>query len=307
MSYKKIRDNLSSLSVRASMLTERRICELYDLSELAAEEWQAGQRLGLGVFDAMAILSEKLEEGERSIHGAAMPDNVRALKRYAEGTSALDRAVFCELLLKALAKRGIVLTESDFLESEDTIERIVYVKNQYADEAFDVFSQDMSNPTYAYASGIKAAVESLERGDAGYCLLPLEENDSRISTVLETIYKRDYKINSVTPVFGFDGTANMKYALVSKGFSISAVRAEDDRYLELRIPAEPTDLLRAILEATGYLEARLYRLSTVSIDGTADQYSLILERDGRDFVDVLTYLTLFTEDYIPVGIYKNIE
>ncbi len=307
MSFEKIRENLANISQRESMLSERRICELYDLSELSAEAWQARTDLGLGVYDIMALLTEELSDDEVRIHPTAMPDSVRALEQYGRCSIPLDRAVFCEMLLSALSRRGITLTERDFLESEDASERVAYVKNQYADEAYDVFSQDLSDPTFTYAGSIKAATDMLERGEVGYCLLPLEENNTRISSVMEIIYKRDYKINSVTPVFGFDGSANMKYALVSKGFSLSDVRAEDDRYLELHVPTEPTDQLRELISVTGYLGARVYRLNTVGADGALDRYSLILERDGRDFVDVLTYLTLFTEEYIPVGIYKNIE
>ena len=124
MSFEKLRENLANISQRESMLSERRICELYDLAELAAEAWQEQASLGLGVYDIMALLTEELSGDEVHVHGAAMPGNVRALEQYERCSVPLDRAVFCEMLLSALSGRGITLSERDFLESEDTPERM---------------------------------------------------------------------------------------------------------------------------------------------------------------------------------------
>ena len=117
----------------------------------------------------------------------------------------------------------------------------------------------------------------------------------------------DLKINSVTPVFGPDGTADIKYALVSGSFTVPDRRYTDDRYLEVRIGiSSSADLFFAV----EYFGMSIYRVNTFTIDneGESESYVCAVIKEGKtEFTPLLTYLTLFTEDVVPVGIYKNLE
>ena len=62
--------------------------------------------------------------------------------------------------------------------------------------------------------------------------------------------------------------------------------------------------------ATELFGLEIYRINTLSF-GTFDQkeesYSVILRGESYDFSRLLAYLTLYTDDFVPLGIYKNLE
>ena len=134
---------------------------------------------------------------------------------------------------------------------------------------------------------------------------------SRRRYLSEIIYRNDFKINSVTPVFGPDGNADMKYALVSKNFTVPMKQAGDDRYLEIRIGTSGNGIsLSELLVAIEYFSMSVYRINTSVFNAdTAPEvnYSVVIRDGEAGFVRLLTYLTLFSEDFVPIGIYKNLE
>jgi hypothetical protein len=239
-----------------------------------------------------------------------MAESKKSLDSRSATLSLYDRAEFSELLITALSLRGIHIDEATFLDEDSRAETFTYVKNPFADEAYDVFSTDFSDPRVVYSSSFREALAMLDNGEVGYCLLPLEERGARLSTIGELIFRGELKINSVTPVFGFDGLADMKYALLSKSFTIPKVMADDDRYLEIRLPAvSDTDVSDILLVAKRY-GIGVYRInsSLYDIEGVSElYYSIVFRDDGMDFTRLLTYLVAFCKDYTPVGIYKNLE
>lgn len=303
-------DNLARLAERQSALQEMRVCTLGELAQAAAaaaDELFAG---GMGVYEVLTYLSAGLTPPPPSPHRNALPENLPRLARYLASLCAWDRALFADLFAGECHRRGRPLTEPDFLPGGERPPVIAYVRNAFSDEAYDVFSQDFADPRVRYAQTFAAAVKLLADGEAGYCLLPLEERGgARLPTVSELLFRNDLKIDGVTPVFGFDGTADIKYALVSRFFTVPPVRAEDDRYLEIRLRAEGTDL-PALLTAAESFGMSVYRIGTVLLDTEGERgnwYSLVLRDEGQDFTRLLIYLTLFCPDYTAVGIYKNLE
>ena len=144
-----------------------------------------------------------------------------------------------------------------------------------------------------------------------YCLLPLEERGgSRLSSIAALLFSEDLKINAVIPVFGLDGMADMKYALVAKHFSVPTIENDDDRYLEIRLRADGETQLTELFSVAALFGSQIYRINTISFDtedGTIPHYSLVFREEGRDFSLMLLYLTLFSGAYLPIGIYKNLE
>ena len=188
-------------------------------------------------------------------------------------------------------------------------ETFAYVRNSFSDEAYDVFSQDFIDPTVRYYKTFRDCARAVTAGDLTYCLLPLEEKGGvRLHTVSEIIFRNDFKINSVTPVFGQDGNADMKYALVSRGFTVPERNEDDDFYLEIRLGADSP--LSEVLSAVDSFGMSIYRINTVTFDteGEAETYFTVVIKDGvGSFAPILTYLALFLRDFVPVGIYKNLE
>ncbi len=185
------------------------------------------------------------------------------------------------------------------------------MRNALSDEAYDVFSQDFTDPKVRYCASFRECVASVTSEEVGYCLLPLEERGgTRLPTVSEIIFRNDFKINAVIPVFGPDGNADMKYALVSRNFTVPKRGREDDLYLEVRIGADSDFSLSEVLGAVEYFGMSIYRVNTVTFDteGESETYfSLVVKDMGNSFAGLLTYFTLFIRDFVPVGIYKNLE
>ena len=302
--------NISALTEKQTVLEERRICELSELADAVAALSSELMSEGMALLDVLSLLSDSPLPMFGKIHGYAMSENISHLSGYVLSLSALDKAIFSELYKERLGMHLIKISEADFLPSSDLPESFVYVKNSFADEAYDVFSQDFSDPRVRYAQSFKDCLKLVNEGEVGYCLLPIEERGVRLPTVAQLLFNGDFKINSVTPVFGFDGNADMKYALVSKSFSVPRLQSDDDRYLEIRIDEVQALRLSDLLLAVDIYGAAIYRVNTVFFDtedGRRPYYSVIFKDEGREFSSLLTYLTLFAPAYVPIGIYKNLE
>lgn len=303
-------ESIRKLSESQSLLEERRICELSELAfsfSFAVEELLRG---GIDICEALSVLSDGELLSSHSIHDCRLPESEALLHRFGEISDGLDKVVFCRLLVDRLASVGIRVGEKDFLTNSVSESTFIYVKNSYADEAYDVFSQEFDSPRVRYAKDFKEALSFLANGEVGYCLLPFEDGGVRIRTVEELIFDGDFKINSVTPVFGFDGTADMKYCLVSNSFLISDYTVEDDRYLELRLSCDNAKELTELLSSAECFGDELYRINSLSfstVEGEKAYFSVIFRSTGRDFVELLVYLTLFSENSTTLGIYKNLE
>ena len=214
-----------------------------------------------------------------------------------------------DFLIEALYSEEISVSEKDFLPSNDSNETFIYLKNSLADEAYDVFSVDFAEPRLRYATSLKDVAKAVFDGYVTYGLLPLEEGDGeRLHLASKLIYHYDLKINRVTPVFGLDGQADMKYALVSRRFNVPFIEPGDDSYLEIRVGDDIS--LSEILCVADYFGCVLHRIKSecFSVDEERENsYSLVLKREEGDFVKILCFLTMFIKSCVFVGIYKNLE
>ena len=303
--------NIATISGKQSRLEEQRILEIYELvSEVIVAALEL-RHFGMGICEILTLLSESLELPENCIHKNALSLNLPRLERFSSSLSALDKTVFAELFVEEMSRNSVEITAADFLPVNDSPDTFVYVKNSLADEAYDVFADAFTDPRVRYAPSFREAVRAVTDGEVTYCLLPLEEmGGERLHSASALIFRNDLKINSVTPVFGFDGTADMKYSLVSKRFTIPKIEKDDDVYLEIRIPTEGGLSLSELLYAAEYYGFLPYRVNTAVFDTAGDReayYSLVFKSSMGDFSELLVYLTLFAGSYIPVGIYKNLE
>jgi hypothetical protein len=302
--------NLERLSREESVIGEQRLLELYDI---ALPMVRASIELldeGLESYEMLSVLSEGLTFGDYSVSDDTTPEYRDLVGKSLNTLSRSDKALFTELYLKGLYDLGRNMTESDFLPSSLRPETFTYVRNSFSDEAYDVFSQDFVDPTVRYSATFKECARAVSADEVTYCLLPLEEKGGvRLHTVSEIIFRNDFKINSVIPVFGPDGNADMKYALVSKNFTVPERKKDDDLYLEIRIGADGDRTLAEVFGAVDYFGMSIYRVNTVTFDteGESETYFSVVIKDGGSFAPILTYLTLFLRDFVPVGIYKNLE
>lgn len=302
-------ENIRSIAMHQSRLEEQRICELSEMADAAVSYLSVLAEGGMPMADAFSLLSLGVFD-DGPIHEDALEVCRQSLSFYGNLVSSMDKTVFVSLLAQRLAEKGLCPQESDFLPPVTVGETFTYVKNLYADEAYDVFSQGFSDPRLFYSETLRDAMGAVEEGRAGYCLLPLEEKGGvRLASVSQMLYQSDLRIASVTPVYGYGEQTDLTYALISRGFCIPPVNSEDDRYLELRLPKEACPLSELLLAAEA-LGAEVYRIHTLQLESRAQQrpfYSLVLRSEGRDFVLLLMYLFAFVKDFSPIGIYSNLE
>lgn len=302
--------NIASLAGEQAVLGERRICEIAELADEAVRFSLRLYEIGVDAFDGLSMIGESLADFSQEMEKDDVALNRDRLKYLLCSLSLMDKAHFAEIFAELLTEKNKPLFESDFLPELSAEETFVYVKNVFADEAYDVFSQDFSDPRVRYAENFREAVRMVADGEVSYCILPLEEGGARLSTIAELLYRAELKINSVIPVFGMDADADVKYALVSRHFTVPDKNEDDDRYLEIRIPTDCALALPELLFAAESYGVRVYRVNTLNFkinDRQRGYYSIVFSGEDVDFTTLLVFLTLFASEYTAVGIYKNLE
>lgn len=302
--------NLEGILRDMGKLHEQAVCEISFAAEALAADAISLIDNGMTVNELVSFLSEEIRfpsvlprEGVPRL----TDDNLRG---FLFQSSNLNRVIFASLFNKRLAELGINVSEGDYLPSSESEETFTFVKNLLSDEAFDVFSQEFSDPRIVYADSFKEACQRVSDGRVGYCILPFEEKGgARINSICELIASNDLKIVAITPVFGLEGNADMKYALVGRGFVIPECDEVTDRYLEIDIVRNSSVTMGEVISAAEYLGISVYSIDTSVRDAAESDftYTVIFKDSNRTFTDFLTYLNLFAGNYSPVGIYKNIE
>lgn len=302
--------NLKELFAEQSRVAELRISELAAIASEAAELSKSMSDEGLLPYEIIAALSDT------DVLDICFPSNiaehsVRYVKNLTALTEASDKAEFSRIYLSECRSRGIAIKAEDFFPEERGAQTFTYVKNSLSDEAYEVFSQDFADPRVYYSDSIKAASAAVADGKIGYCILPFEEKGgSRISSISDTIYKHQLKISAITPVFGFEGNADVKYALVAQSVTVPDISEEDDGYAELLIKSDSGEELTELLGAARTLELSVYKVCAVSFGAPGDSesyYSVILKMGNEGFEALLVYLSMFLSECDIVGLYKNLE
>ena len=304
-------ENIAALSNEQSLVFEKKICELYEIANDAATLASELCERGFGIYELMELIADGIDISDFSLREGVMTKNLDVLMSYMASLSSYDKAMFASLFTKRLKESGIGVSEDDFLSWGGGDASVVYVKNRLSDEAYDVFSDSIDGATVSYVENLRLAAEAVSEGKSEFAILPLEEKGgARLASIAALLFKYDLKIASVTPVFGFDGTADVKYALVSKHFKIPEVDVDDDRYLEIRLRADAQLPLSHVFSAAEMLGLSVYRINTVSFEteeGECPYYTVVFKGEGRDFSELLVFLTLFAGVYTAIGIYKNLE
>jgi hypothetical protein len=303
--------NLKNIDSEQKNGFELKVYELSELAFSAADFFTELLSRGLGIYEILALISDGVAFPFTETERRTIAENEKKLTSFSSGIGSIDKAIFSDLLFGEMKRRGKPYGESDFLHTSDVPETFVYVRNMLADEAYDVFSQEFSDPRVRYVGSFKEACIEVESGNVGYCILPLEEKGgNRLSGISDMLFAYDLKIASVTPVFGPDGVADVKYALVCSSYSVPDIEFDDDRYLEIRISTDNELSAAELLLAAESFGITVYRINSATFrteDGDKPFYTVVFKGTGVDFSPLLTFLTLFGASFTPIGIYKNLE
>lgn len=305
-----LRENFKHVDAAVGTWDELRHCELALSAEAVADTVRDLWRGGMRIQEISALLSPCV----RLPHAVLSPElptaGMAPLRFRANLHRRADEITFVQQLYQHVGVRGIPQAPNAFLPTEEKSADAALVRNLLSEEAFDVFSQERTELRAVAAMSFAEAVELLRRGDVGYCLLPLEQRGKRLSATEELIHRNDLKIVAVTPVFGFDGSAEMTYALLSLSFEPVEIGEGDDLYLECTLAKDAACLLSDVLVAAEGLGISLYRTDEVAYraeEGRQPMHAFVL-RDRTDTVsEFLWYISLFASDVTPIGLYKNLE
>lgn len=304
-------ENLDSLSKDYSVALEQRALEICDIARAMLDYVISLWQKGVNVTEILSFLSTGFTIGDYPVSDLISQENKIFIESCLGLAKGFDRVALCREFVSIAREGEFPLTERDFLPTGDREETVVYVKNALADEAYDIFSEEFHRPRVTYSVSPRDSALAVSSGESGYCLLPLEEKGGvRLHTVAELIYRNDLKINGVTPVFGLDGNAELKYALVSKYFSVPRRGKDDERYLELRLGEDSLSDLPELLSSLTLFGMSLYRIDTVSFvnEGESERFVDLVIREGKGtFAHLLVYLALFVSDFTTVGMYLNLE
>jgi len=303
-------ENLKALSKDNSLIFERRLLEIYELVNSICSNIKKEYGEISDVYELLSLISEEYNSAKYELHEEHLDDNTDMLERNIGLLDNSDKVLFCDLLINYSENTNLPIAEKSFIPIKSGGQTFTYVKNPIADEAYEVFTEALEDPKVFYSSGLKEAVLKVFSGEVDFCLLPLEEKGDRIHTVNQLILSYDLKIVDISPVFGPDGLADMKYAVVGKHMYLPSAGVDDDRYLEVRLPSQSDLTLGQIISAAELLSNIVYRINTETLrfeNSDKNYYTVVFHDEGGGFARILTYLTLSTGAYIPVGIYKNLE
>ena len=128
-------DNLDILSRDSSLLDERRVLELGDCADSAANLTIALLDSGLDLYTSLSLLSERLDFGSYPMEEAPDTAILEYLRTLRSSAAFHDRAIFTDLFLSSLSREERSIVEIDLLSSDNLGNTVAYVKNPLSDEA----------------------------------------------------------------------------------------------------------------------------------------------------------------------------
>lgn len=306
-------ENFKELFLHAAEDSTLRLCEIADYASELARFLVSLMQMEVDSSDGLLLLKDGISEffAMRSEFEQDLPVNreeiLWQLDRFCKG----DAALLVKLFLEKLSSLDIRLYEEDFAHTDDVPPIYAYVKNTLSDEAFDVITENLPDARVRYITSFAEGARLLLSGEVGYCLFPIEEKGGmRLPTVENLLKTKMLCIHRIVPVFGFDGLADLKYALVSRGVRVEPYREEDDRYFEFSFEeGEESPSLSELLSAIDLFGLTLYRIHSIASEGDekGNSYTLVVRSQGVDFLPLIIYLTLFFDTHRIIGIYKNLE
>jgi len=294
--------NIGGLNRQAREIFEARVCEISLYAETLAGELSSLLFDGLSLGEALSVIGRLDLRGE-----GEQTDSLIDASCYFKTLSSFDRAELSRQLVFRLSSLGNRLSLGELYATGADGSRVCYVRNALSDEAFDVFSQQ-SELSVGYVGSFDEAARAVRDGEFGYCILPLEEAGGvRSRRIMNMLRELSLKIVAVTPVFGYDGSADMKYALVSQGLCEPTLSGDDELYVDLLLQLGDSADMSGLLtgcQALGFLHTR----SSQSVTPSGEAFtSLVLKADGGRLTELILYLTLFYEGFELIGVYKNLE
>ena len=277
-------DNLNICKKREKCDTEQKSICLEEISSLLCDEYKNS--------DPLSVM-----EKFRAIN----PD-----------CSLEDSIFICSSLISHPSFADAVRTSASVGHNEPTPpgshSKVAYTKNKYNDEAFEIFSSEISGAKVHYTASMSDACEAVTEGSCEFCILPIRNIlDGRLWGFYYMLDRYGLKIRATCNIDAIDGTSSTDYALIGRFCPEPAERHKNRTKLiyEFSILSENGDFLADILAA-----ARACRSTLLFIDSRPVEYDVQLCRYVFSFQveaeNSLLFRTLIAtryESYSPIGLY----
>lgn len=311
MQCAEISENLQTLTEKHLSLHECRLAHLRERARLLSEEF-ADQPL---CFLQEAFRQRYLEEK------CALPpalaevprEHQNDLVRQSEQLLLEDTVYLCRVLMAYYRKRhDDPLSPVVFCASQEPelfpiqTDRIAYLKNAFADEAYNKFSRILPGAVVSYCDDFPGVCEEVAHGRARYGILPLENSaDGPLKTFRNLMQKYDLKIVLLCNVPM--GESVTRFALLGRRIvDLDCGRHRAASFLEFRIALPQTAMLAHILRAAAYYGLQLLR--SESAEGAQGvEFDLLFSQETADVAAFLCFLTLEYPQFNPVGLYTSLK
>ena len=253
-----------------------------------------------GIFDESEKLFEVSDEPLSVTTAAALKNQVHLAER---------SAVKAYLAMLTAARNGGKDDASKSPEHRDKLCNISYMKNIYADEAFEMFCRLIGNPAALFASDFQTVCEDVYNGRAEFCILPVETSEEGTLTAFrKLIDKYELVVCCVCSVQG-DGQIT-KYALLGRSGDSRQMPEPtfDERYIRLTFDSPGTGNLSALFAAANVLGLEYVKSDSMPLtwDDRRYNFCVTFRAERRKIEAFLTYLGLDFPDCAEKTVYFRI-
>lgn len=300
-----IAENLQELTERADLLGEQ---EIAHLRELAIEIAQG---------DDLADLLSSLPY-YRIVPNAPsaniLANNAKQLARSRKLLESRQSMLLCGALYQELCNREPLLPAL-FPDAEEVAPnaagRIVYQRNSYTDNAYLAFATLVPDARAAYAHSFQTACEEVFNGHCEYCILPIENAfEGELIGFAKLIAQFDLKIAATCDIAGTDASRKTRFALLRRNIlPLLSFDTEKSGFFRFSLPSQSSPLVDNVLSAANFFGLTFLSANTLPIDmeDAIACFHFTFDIHGGDLYPFLLYLATVVPQYIPIGIYSQIQ
>lgn len=296
--------NLGELSMRLARISEQELAHLHEL----AQEITAGADFTpefLASLTERRTLSAPLTDG-CLLQNAAIVGAKQAMEQ-------AWRSIFlCKEIYKRLSEKAPLTPDAFFNDTEEleegAVNRIIYQRNSYADEAYLRFSNLLTMPRATYAKSFAAACESVYNRECEYCILPIESSaDGQLTGFWRLITRYGLKLTAICDITAANQTT--RFALLRATPTVLTTARRANRFFDCSITDASRNLTNVLYAAQccGLALSKIHSEEHFSKDASPHTVHLTFCADDGELTSFLLYLFLEQPTHTLIGLYPYLE
>jgi hypothetical protein len=305
-----VASNLAALTGVASSAYERRLAHLFGLARSFRENLLSDAMRGDYLELTAAITAAGSDSpSDKSFYKFITRSDRFELCRFICSLLGQGEKLSAEALLDRRSAEGIADATDEPIRN-----RVCYLRNYYADRAYNIFSTAIDEPTVMYSTDFAGVCEDVYYGRAKYCILPVENSSDGMLTGFRTLIGK-YDLNMALTCDvrtqqqqQQEEDAYTRFALLRRGIG-SPIKIKGSRRFEFTVTFDENGAtLCDIIDAADAFGLRLDRINSLpaSYSGRSSAYDLIFTCQGEGLPEFITFLSLEAPQFTVVGIYPHI-